>query len=129
MTGVGERANLGVVRPTVLIVDDHEAFRDAARALLDAQGFDVVGVACDALTALDAVELLRPEVVLLDIQLPDLDGFEVAARLARRVDPPIVVLISSRDARTYGVRVDESPTRGFLAKRDLTGGTLADLLA
>jgi DNA-binding NarL/FixJ family response regulator len=62
---------------TVLIVDDHAPFRALARALLQLEDFEVVGEAADALSALDAVRQLRPNVVLLDIQLPDLDGFEV----------------------------------------------------
>ena len=96
--------------------------------MLDAQGFEVAGVASDAMTALTAVERLRPDVVLLDIQLPDIDGFGVADRLAQRSEPPIVVLISSRDAATYGHRIEASSARGFLSKRDLTGGALTELL-
>jgi DNA-binding NarL/FixJ family response regulator len=72
----------------VLIVDDHDGFRSSARALLEAEGFDVVGEAGDAASALAAAARLRPEVVLLDIQLPGIDGFEVAARLAATPDPP-----------------------------------------
>jgi len=117
------------VRRTVLIVDDHEAFRDAARSLLETEGFHVVGEAGGGHDALAAVETLQPDVVLLDIQLPDLDGFTVADELAARHLPPAVVLISSRDGATYGRRLDDAPTRGFLAKRDLSGAALADLLA
>jgi CheY-like chemotaxis protein len=117
------------VHPTVLIVDDHDAFREAATSLLTADGFHVVGAAVDGHDALVAVERLRPDVVLLDIQLPDLDGFVVADEIAARPDAPDVVLISSRDAATYGGRLDAAPTRGFLAKRDLSGAALARLLA
>jgi signal transduction histidine kinase len=70
------------VRTTVLIVDDHDGFRESARALLEAEGFAVVGGAADGAAALAAAQRLRPEVVLLDIQLPDLDGFAVARQLA-----------------------------------------------
>jgi DNA-binding NarL/FixJ family response regulator len=84
---------------TVLIVDDHAPFRALARALLQLEDFEVVGEAADALSALDAVRRLRPNVVLLDIQLPDLDGFEVAHRLAQTADPPAIVLVSSLSAR------------------------------
>src|SRR5438105_2788065 len=80
---------------TVLIVDDHPSFRATARALLQAEGFDVVGEAEDGASALALVAELRPDVVLLDVQLPDLDGFEVAQRLG--ADGPAVVLVSSRD--------------------------------
>jgi DNA-binding NarL/FixJ family response regulator len=116
------------MRRTVLIVDDHEDFRRSATALLDAEGFDVVGAVADGGAVAEAVERLRPEVVLLDIQLPDLDGFAVAERLAETTDPPQVVLISSRDEASYGQRIDSAPARGFLAKRELSGASLAALV-
>src|SRR5262245_44637098 len=116
------------VHRTVLIVDDHPAFRDAARSLLDAEGFDVVGEAEDGPQALAAAETLRPDVVLLDIQLPGLDGFEVADQLLSRGDSTAVVLISSRDADTYGPRLANTRANGFLAKRDLSGAALDRLL-
>jgi DNA-binding NarL/FixJ family response regulator len=116
------------MRQTVLIVDDHAAFRESASALLEGEGFEVVGAAADGETAITEVERLRPEIVLVDIQLPGLDGFDVAERLADGVDAPVVILISSRDAGTYGSRVDQAPVRGFLAKRSLSGAALADLL-
>jgi DNA-binding NarL/FixJ family response regulator len=119
---------IGGVRPTVLIVDDHDGFRDSARALLEAEGFTVVGDAGDGAAAVAAVALLRPDVVLLDIQLPDADGFTVAERLAAGPDPPRVVLISSREAAAYGRRVGEAPVRGFLAKSELSGAALAALV-
>lgn len=120
--------NHGGVRRKVLIVDDHEGFRDAARALLGAEGFDVVGEATDGREALIEAERLRPDVVLLDIQLPDLDGFAVADRLAAVPAPPAVVLTSSYEAVTYGARLGLAPSRGFLAKRELSGAALAGLL-
>jgi DNA-binding NarL/FixJ family response regulator len=116
------------MRPTVLIVDDHAAFRESASALLEAEGFDVVGEAADGESAIAEVGRLRPEIVLVDIQLPGLDGFDVAERLAGSVDAPVVILISSRDADAYGSRVDEAPVRGFLAKRSLSGAALAGLV-
>lgn len=116
------------MRRTVLIVDDHRTFRDAARELLEAAGFVVVGTAGDGPQALAEVERLVPDVVLLDIQLPGLDGFDVAERLATRVPAPDVVLISSRDAITYGERVGRASIVGFLPKRELSGASLAGLL-
>ena len=116
------------VRPTVLIVDDHDGFRESARALLEAEGFAVVGDAADGVSALAAVRRLQPDVVLLDIRLPDLDGFAVAERLAALPEPPRVVLISSRDAAAYGPRLDATPACGFLAKRELSGASLAALV-
>ena len=113
---------------TVLIVDDHEAFRQSASALLEAEGFQVVGQAADGTDAVEQSERLRPVVVLLDIQLPDADGFTVAERLAALPDAPRVVLISSREAGAYGDRVRDAPARGFIPKRELSGKALAALV-
>jgi DNA-binding NarL/FixJ family response regulator len=113
---------------TVLIVDDHAPFRALARALLQFEGFEVVGEAADARSALDAVARLRPSVVVLDVQLPDLDGFEVARRLAQAGDPPAIVLVSSRDSSSYRRRLADSPARGFIPKDDLSGAAVAALV-
>jgi DNA-binding NarL/FixJ family response regulator len=117
------------VRPTVLIVDDHEDFRASATEMLQTEGFDVVGAAADGGSAVELALKLHPQVVLLDVQLPDRDGFAVAAQLAQDAQPPKVVLTSSRDAVAYGRRVAGAPVRGFIAKRDLTGAALAALVA
>jgi DNA-binding NarL/FixJ family response regulator len=109
----------------VLIVDDHAPFRAVARALLQLEGFEVVGEAADALSAIDAVGRLRPNVVVLDIQLPDLDDFEVARRPAQAGDPPVIVLGSSRDSSAYQRRLADSPARGFIPKSDLSGAVVA----
>ncbi len=114
--------------PTILIVDDHPCLRATARTLLEAEGFEVVGEAADGAAALAAVERLRPQVVLLDIQLPDLDGFAVAERLAAGLAPPRVVLISSREAAAYGPRLEAAAARGFIPKRELSGSALAALV-
>jgi DNA-binding NarL/FixJ family response regulator len=99
-----------------------------ARALLPLEGFAVVGEAADALSALDAVGRLRPDVVMLDIQPSDLDGFEVARRLAQAGDPPVIVLVSSRDRSAYRRRLADSPARGFIPKSDLSGAVVAALV-
>src|SRR3954447_25770381 len=83
---------------TILVVDDHPTFRATARALLEAEGFVVIGEAEDGESALEAMERLRPEIVLLDVQLPGIDGFEVAARATALDAVPQIVLTSSRDA-------------------------------
>lgn len=118
----------GAVRRTVLIVDDHDAFRIGARALLEADGFVVLGEAADGRSGIEASGRLRPEVVLLDVQLPDIDGFAVADRLAAGADPPAVVLISTRARHVYRRRLAGSPARGFIAKAELSGACLAALL-
>jgi DNA-binding NarL/FixJ family response regulator len=112
---------------TVLIVDDHSPFRAAARALLEASGFDVVGEAEDGASAVAAAAALRPAVVLLDVQLPDLDGFAVAAQLA--VDGPTVVLTSSRSASSFRRRLAAHPDWRFIAKSELSGEAMAAAVA
>jgi DNA-binding NarL/FixJ family response regulator len=116
------------MRQTVLIVDDHDGFRESASALLEAEGFSVVGAVADGDAALAAVERLRPEVVVLDVQLPDLDGFEVAERLSATPQSPSVVLVSSREAAAYGPRLRSVPVRGFITKAELTGAALRKLV-
>jgi DNA-binding NarL/FixJ family response regulator len=111
----------------VLIVDDHPPFRAVARELLESAGYVVAGEAADAAEALAAVAATSPDAVLLDVQLPDRDGFAVAKALAV-ADGPAVVLISSRDAEDYGRRVKGSGARGFIPKSKLSAATLAALL-
>jgi DNA-binding NarL/FixJ family response regulator len=113
---------------TVLIVDDHPTFRSLARDLLESEGFRVVGESEDGATAIRAASLLRPDVVLLDIQLPDLTGFEVTERLMSGHVPTAVVLVSSRDASDYGPDVESSGAMGFLQKSELCGAAVRALL-
>ena len=113
----------------LLIVDDHAEFRDSASALLDGEGISVVGSVGTGEEALSEVNRLGPDVVLLDIQLPGLDGFAIAERLAALADSPAVILISSRTRRSYGSRIDNAPVRGFLAKHELSNESLKSLLA
>jgi DNA-binding NarL/FixJ family response regulator len=112
---------------TVLVVDDHAAFRAAARRMLEAAGFAVVGEAGDAAQALAAIAAAAPEVVVLDIQLPGVDGIALAERLAAAAAPPRVVLISSRDADSYGERLERAPACGFIPKSRLSGAAVAAL--
>ena len=114
---------------TLLIVDDHAGFRSFARTMLSADGFEVTGEAEDGESALAAVEQQHPDAVLLDVQMPGIDGFEVAQRLAASGNGPSVVLTSSRDASDYGARLTESPVRGFISKQDLSAAALSELLA
>lgn len=112
----------------VLIVDDHEDFRASARALLAAEGYEIVGEAEDGESGLAEARRLSPDVVLLDVQLPGVDGFEVARRLLGEPVPPAVVLVSSRSAAEYGARVGDTPAEGFISKGDLSGAALAAVL-
>jgi DNA-binding NarL/FixJ family response regulator len=111
---------------TVVIVDDHEPFRASARKLLEVEGYDVVGEAGDVASALEAVERLRPDVVLLDVVLPDGSGFDVAERLAG--SDAKVVLVSSHDRSDLGSRLRRSSAVGFIPKDELSGETLAELV-
>jgi DNA-binding NarL/FixJ family response regulator len=113
---------------TLLIVDDHASFRVAARKLLEHHGYEIVGEACDGATALEAVRQLRPDAVLLDVQMPDLDGFEVATRLTAGETAPAIVMVSSRDGEDFGDLVERSGALGFIGKGDLSGPALDAVL-
>jgi CheY-like chemotaxis protein len=112
------------VQRTVLIVDDHAPFRRLARRLLEAGGFTVVGEASDGVTALASAAELQPQLVLLDVLLPGMDGFAVARRLAGGKDRPLVVLTSSRDALELGARLKNADADGFIHKDDLSAAAL-----
>jgi DNA-binding NarL/FixJ family response regulator len=113
---------------TVLIVDDHPSFRASARTLLEAEGYKVIGEAENAAEALRSARELEPDLVLLDVQLPDLDGFEVCKQLQVLDHPPMVVLTSSRDCADYGRCVNGCGACGFVPKGDLSGAAIAALL-
>jgi len=114
---------------SILIIDDHAAFRVQARALLENDGFNVVAEAGDGTTGLQIARTLRPDLVLLDIGLPDIEGFEVARALAADGPPPFVVLTSSRDASAYGPRLSNSRVLGFIPKDELSGPAIRALAA
>jgi CheY-like chemotaxis protein len=116
------------VAATVLVVDDHPSFRCFARRLLEEAGFAVVDEAADGASALAAVHALRPDVVLLDVLLPDTNGFELAETLS--IDPvgPVVVLTSSRSAADLDTLLARSSAGGFIAKRDLTAAAFTALV-
>ncbi len=114
---------------TILIVDDHTAFRTIVRAVLEADGYDVVGEAPDGRAGLSAALALKPDVVLLDVRLPDMDGFSVALRLAADGDGPAVIVTSSSEDPLYPARAARSGARGFVAKHDVCGKRLDEILA
>jgi DNA-binding NarL/FixJ family response regulator len=112
----------------VLIVDDHASFRSCARVLLESEGYDVVGEAADGLSAVALASDLEPRLVVLDIQLPDMDGFAVAERMLAN-DPALkIVLVSSRDRSSYGPLIEQCGACGFLSKGDVSGAALERLL-
>jgi two-component system response regulator EvgA len=115
------------VAPSILIVDDHAPFRETARKLLEAEGYDVVGEAEDGAGALRVAREVDPEVVLLDVHLPDFDGFEVADRMRALEHPPVVILTSSRE--DYRALAATSAARAFVRKDELSAETLASALA
>jgi DNA-binding NarL/FixJ family response regulator len=112
---------------TILIVDDDPRFRAQARDVLAADGFVVIGEAVDGASGLEAAQALQPDFVLLDIGLPDIEGFEVARALAGDGPPPLVVLTSSRDARAYGRRLTNGHFLGFIPKERISGSAIRAL--
>ena len=113
---------------TALIVDDHAMFRTSTRLLLQAEGYDVVGEADDGVSAVAEATQLRPDIVVLDVQLPDTTGFEIARELLERRLVGRIVLVSSRHASDYGEQVGESGAVGFIAKDELSGEALHSVL-
>jgi DNA-binding NarL/FixJ family response regulator len=111
----------------MLIVDDSPRFRASARRLMEAAGVEVVGEAEDGASALEAARRLRPAVVLLDVGLPDTDGFDVAARLAEELPEAAVVLTSSDDWSDAEHLVRDSGARGFLGKQRLTPSAVLEV--
>ena len=113
---------------TVVIVDDHPSFRSSARMLLESDGFEVVGEAATGEEGVDVALEMRPDLVLLDVNLPDIDGFEVATRITADPNPPSVILTSSRDSSDFGPLVEKSGALGFVPKSELSGAALEGLL-
>ena len=114
-------------RPIILNVDDVERVRAVISEILRCAGFEVR----EAATGAEALRLAaeHPDLILLDIQLPDIDGFDVAERLARAGDPPAVVLVSTRGVSAYRRRLARSPASGFISKSELSGNALSTLVS
>jgi DNA-binding NarL/FixJ family response regulator len=114
---------------TVLIVDDHPSFRASARRMLEADGYEVIGEAQDGAAALEAVERLRPELVLLDVRLPDVNGLEFARRLLGADGrTPEIVLISSHDSTDFAEAIIASGASGFIPKAELSAKAITSLI-
>ena len=128
LLGAGPASDDNLLVHTILIVDDHVQFRATARALLECDGFEVVGEAPTGAAGLDAARTLQPDVVLLDVRLPDIDGFAMAERLTAGGQGPAVILTSSSDDPLYPERATSSGARGFVAKHDVSGAALNRLL-
>lgn len=113
---------------SILIVDDHDRFRTVARRALEVDGWDVVGEAANGLAGLSAAERLAPDVVLLDIMLPDVSGLEIARRMRAEVPDTDVVLVSTHEEEDYAGLAMANGARGFLPKAELSGDALDALL-
>jgi DNA-binding NarL/FixJ family response regulator len=110
------------------IVDDRPSFSEAARELLTDQGIAVVGTATSAREAIQRVQELRPDVALVDIDLGEESGFDLARRLAADGSAVRVILISTHDEREFAKLIESSPTVGFLAKTELSAENIDRLL-
>lgn len=113
-----------------LLVDDSQPFIEAARVLLSRQGMQVVGAASTGLEALRLAQELRPDVVLVDIDLGGESGFELARRLVQETTLPTgrVILISTHSEADYADLIAESSAVGFLSKSDLSADAIRELL-
>ena len=116
------------MKRTVLIVDDHAGFRASARRVLESEGYSVIAEAADGNSGVTAAAESRPDLALVDVQLPDFDGFEVTKRLLDAGEAPQIVLISSRERSDFGSLIDTSGAEGFVSKADLSGAALEALL-
>jgi DNA-binding NarL/FixJ family response regulator len=114
--------------PRIVIVDDDPSFLATVRVLLEAEGFIVVGEALNGRDGVAAVAELDPDLVLVDVNLPDIDGFEVVQQLADGGRAPPVVLTSIRSASDFGDLVETSGAQAFITKADISGEALAKIL-
>ncbi len=113
---------------SILVIDDHAPFRADLRALLEAEGLAVVGEADTGRAGIEAALALRPNLVIVDVGLPDIDGFDVARELAARGSDAQVVLTSSRDRASFGPRLAETGV-AFVAKDELGSEAIERVVA
>ena len=118
-------ATITAMSRRILIVDDHPGFRASARRMLEAGGFEVVGEAEDGSAAMGAASALNPDLVLLDVQLPDANGIDLAARISADGGPG-VVLTSSRPSDQLDL--SDTTAVGFIPKDELSPSRITELL-
>jgi CheY-like chemotaxis protein len=114
---------------SILIIDDNAGFRASARRALEEEGYLVLAEAADGGAGIETALEMRPDIAIVDIQLPGIDGFEVARQISQAASPPAIVLVSSRDRADFGSLVEDSPARGFVAKAELSSKALAELIS
>jgi DNA-binding NarL/FixJ family response regulator len=112
-----------------LIVDDSAVFVHAVCHLLEHQGITVVGVASTGEEALRRFEELRPDVALVDVELGDESGFDVAEQLVATDLPTPVILVSTHIAEHFAEMIGDSPAVGFISKSALTADAILDLIS
>jgi DNA-binding NarL/FixJ family response regulator len=115
----------------LLIVDDNELFLEGAKSLLSREGIDVVGVAVNSADALRLVESAKPDVTLVDIDLGDENGFELAERISRNLGAGVhsdVILVSTHSEEDLAQLIDASPALGFIPKAHLSAAAIAEKL-
>ena len=130
MCGCVSRCHAYCVALRLVIADDNERFLETARATLERDGIEVTGTATTAAEAVQLVEQLGPDVVLVDISLGEESGFELAQRLAARSNRSFrVLLISTHDGADFAELIKRSPAVGFISKYDLSARGIHELLA
>lgn len=112
-----------------VIVDDHPRFRKLARLILERAGYTVLGEAADAASGISTARELTPDVVLLDVNLPDGSGFDVADHLCEDDPSPAIVMTSTYGSSDYESLARSSGARGFVPKDELSGAAISRVLA
>ena len=111
-----------------VIVDDDEEFLKVAQALLERGGITVAGVAHNSVEALQRVQALRPDIVLIDIRLGQESGFDVARSLTGNGHSAALIMISTHAGEDYAELIAESPVVGFLPKAELSAAAITRIL-
>ena len=126
--GGAGRWHTGRVQLRCVIVDDDASFLDAARAVLERDGVTVAGVALNIAEAVQRVEALRPDVVLIDIRLGEESGFGAVRQLATAGHAAALIMISTDAGEDYADLIADSPAAGFVPKAKLSGAAIRRIL-